>query len=201
MARKSALKVDFWWIPTCEIGEDQPTAFRMRQMVKRDFDKYRHKNQLGAMIPLLLDAVGETKMEDELREAYTRKEADDGFDTDIYRACISEVRNIYVDGEFKESITDPAEIVTAIAGLEDIEVSDELDGVLWRRSTLEPFETVNFTPSSGCKRVCRTIPDDPTNESSTVENASPGRIGLRPNSTEEEEGTVSSSPNPNNAGS
>ncbi len=129
MARKSALKVDFWWIPTCEIGEDQPTAFRMRQMVKRDFDKYRHKNQLGAMIPLLLDAVGETKMEDELREAYTRKEADDGFDTDIYRACISEVRNIYVDGEFKESITDPAEIVTAIAGLEDIEVSDELDGV------------------------------------------------------------------------
>jgi hypothetical protein len=197
MARKSALKVDFWCIPTLEIGEEKPTAFRMRQMVKRDFDRYRHKNQLGAMIPLLLDAIGENQLEDQLQEAYARKQGDEGFDEDIYRECISEVKNIYVDGDFKESITDPDEIVTAIAGLEDVEVSDELDNILWRRSTLEPFETVNFTPSSGCNSVCRTKPDDPTNESSTVENAKPGRIGLRPSSTEAEDGTVSSTPNRN----
>lgn len=171
MARKSALNTDFWWIPTCEIGDERPTAFRMRQMVKRDFDTYRHKNQLGAMIPLLLEAVGEGQLENALQEAYTRKQVEDGFDGDIYKSCISEIANIYVDGEFKDKITDPDDIVSAIAGIEDIEVSDELDIVLWRRSQLEEFEVANFTPTSGSSVVFRTAPDQEENEPSTVKDA------------------------------
>lgn len=199
MATKSALNTMFWWIPTCELESDRPTAFRMRQMSKKDFDAYRHKNQLGAMLPLLMDAIGKTELEEEVRDIFTRKQAEEGFDTALYRNCVLEIVNMYVDEEFRDSITEPEDIVTAIAGIGDLDVSDEMDEVLWRRSTLEDFETVNFTPSSGCKRVCRTTPEDPKKEPSIAANAEKGRIGLRPGTTAVEEDIVSNSPSDPNA--
>lgn len=191
MAQKSTLSKTFWWIPACELDSKQPTAFRVRQMSKRDFDNFRHKNQLGAMIPIVLEAIGEGRLEEDVKDIFTRKEVEEGFDSSLYGNCVMEIKNIYVDGDFKETVTDKAEIIQAIAGLEELAVSDELDEMLWRRSQLEEFETANFTPSSGSNLVCRTVPENPTNDPSTVKNAEPGRIGLRPDTTAAEEDTVS----------
>jgi len=158
MAQKSGSFVYQWWIPKLELGEDLPTAFLLRQMGKKDFDIYRHKQQMSAMVPMVLKAL-KGDQEDivmDLQGVAEAVRAEDGFDASLYARCIKEIRNVYVGKEFKESLTDAQEIVNWIAGLEDQNVSDEMDDVLWRRSTLTEFESANFTPTSGCSVVFRT---------------------------------------------
>lgn len=166
MAQKSG-SFDFkWWIPSIELEEELPTAFLLRQMGKKDFDIFRHKQQMSAMIPMVVKALkGEGEgVRDELQDVVETVRSDEGFDASLYARCVKEIRNVYYKGEFKDSLTDPQDIVNWIAGIESQEVSDELDDVLWRRSTLNEFETANFTPSSGCSVVYRTSDEDQTNE-------------------------------------
>ncbi len=161
MAQKSG-SFDFkWWIPKIELGESLPTALLLRQMGKRDFDIYRYKQQMSAMVPMVLKALkgdGEEVIDD-LKDVAEAVRAEDGFDSSLYARCVKEIRNVYYKGELVESLTDKQDIVSWIAGIEDQDVAEELDEVLWRRSTLTEFETANFTPSSGSSVVCRTSDD------------------------------------------
>lgn len=164
MAQKSG-SFDFkWWIPKAETGDDLPTAFLLRQMGKKDFDIYRHKQQVAAMIPMVLKALGgdgEDSVEG-LRDVTEAVRAEEGFDGSLYARCVKEIRNVYHKGEFVESLADAKDIVEWIAGIEDQNVAEELDDVLWRRSTLTEFESANFTPTSGYNVVCQTEDESQT---------------------------------------
>ena len=166
MAQKSG-SFDFkWWIPTVELEEEIPTAFLLRQMSKKDFDIYRHKQQMSAMIPMVVKALkGDADdVTSELKDISEAVRAEDGFDAGLYVRCVKEIRNIYVKGEFVDFIDDPQEIVNFIAGMSDMDTSEELDDVLWRRSTLTEFETANFTPTSGYNVVLRIAGEDQMSE-------------------------------------
>jgi hypothetical protein len=168
MAQKSSSFVYQWWIPKAELEEDLPTAFLLRQMGKKDFDIFRYKQQMSAMVPMVLKALqGADDPEDtvaDLQSVVEAARAEDGFDASLYARCIKEIRNVYFKGEFVEVLDKPKDIVEWLAGLEDQDTSEELDEVLWRRSTLTEFETANFTPTSGYSAVCRTADGDQTSE-------------------------------------
>ena len=159
MATKSALYEYFWWIPTNEIGDEKPTAFLLCQLSKKDRDKKTHREQSLSMIRMFSSLPDADMIPDRIKQAVENMQGDEGFDADIYEKCVKEIKNIYVGTELKESITDPKEIVLAIAGLTDPNVSRELDTVIWNTSTLTEFECLNFTPTSGCSNVKRIAPD------------------------------------------
>lgn len=168
MAQKSGSFIYQWWVPTAELQEELPTAFLLRQMGKKDFDIVRYKQQMSAMLPMVLKAMkgveDEENLTGELASVAESVRAEDGFDASLYQRCVKEIRNVYFKGEFVESLTDPKDIVSWIAGIEDPIVADELDDALWRRSTLTDFESANFTPTSGYNAVCRTADGDQTSE-------------------------------------
>ena len=155
MAGKSAVYVYRWFIPTVEIEEDHPTAFLIRQMSKRDIDAVQDKKQSTALLQMMSEYMEDEETSERVKGYLDRVVADQGFNRDIYGNCIKEIKNIYINDEFKESITDRKEIVDFVAGLEDVSVGQELDSVLWRESVLDEVELQNFTPQSGTGTVCR----------------------------------------------
>ena len=164
MAAKSALFKYVWWIPTSELAEENPTAFKIRQMSKKDVDAEQERTQSMALIHALRERVQASDGDQAIKDAMTKVVDDGGFNSTLYKSTVSEIRNIYIEDNLVESITDPMEIVNAIAGLEDHDLAKELDETIWRNSTLEPFEAQNFTSPSGQVAVCRTAAEDQTTE-------------------------------------
>jgi hypothetical protein len=162
MAIKSSLYDWFWWIPTSELEDENPTAFLMRQMSKKDKDVAMNKKQGETILSSLLSETDEEEVGGRLKRALEKQRTEAGFDSSIYGSCIKEIRNIYVKGELVESITEKQQIVEAVAGLVDQDASIELDDALWRISTLTEVEKANFTPSSGCSVVYRTVRESQT---------------------------------------
>lgn len=161
MATKSSIYKYIWWIPSKEIGDDKPTSFHLRQMSKKDRDIERERTQSNTVTSMILNRINESDVSEDIKNSIVKSKNDLGFNGTLYRNCIDEIRNIFVVNretglsEFKEKISNPDEIVSAIAGIEDDEVSNELDSVLWRLSELEEFEEVNFTRTVGLPTVFR----------------------------------------------
>lgn len=164
MAIKSAMFDKKWWIPESEIGAEKPTAFLLRQMSKKDVDIVRHKTEMASVLSMVLSRRKQDIVDPNVIDRIQEISADTGFDIDIYERCIFEIRNVYHNGTFKESVTDKKEVVEVIAGIEDSKIGAALDETLWRRSTLEEFEALNFTPTSGCSVVVRTKTESQTKE-------------------------------------
>ena len=158
MATKSALYEYFWWIPSSEAEDERPTAFLLCQMSKKDRDIVNYRNEALSVMSVMVRMQGAENIPDRMKEMMDGAKMEQGFNEDMYRRCVKEIRNIYVKGEFTESITEPDEIITAIAGLVDDDISKELDDTLWNSSQLTEFESENFTPSSGFSSAFRTIP-------------------------------------------
>lgn len=156
MAAKSALLKYFWWIDESEIGEDKPTAFKLRQMSKKDIDEQEERTRGVALLQALRSRLSDDEAQAETKATLDKILSSGAFNSALYRSCVAEIKNIYVDGEFFETITDVDEIVKAIAGLEDEGLGRRLDSVIYRSSTLEPFEAQNFTSPSGSVPVCKT---------------------------------------------
>ena len=171
MAAKSALFKYVWWIPTSELTEESPTAFLMRQMSKKDVDAQQERTQSMALVHALRDRLEVSEGDRTVKDAMTKVVDEGGFNAPLYKSTVSEIRNIYIEDDLVESITEPAEIVKAIAGLEDHELAKELDDAIWRNSTLEPFEAQNFTSPSGQVAVCRTATEDQATEKLTATSA------------------------------
>ena len=164
MAIKSAMFENKWWIPESEIGSDKPTGFLLRQMCKKDFDIVRHKTQMASVLSMVLSRRGDEPIAPGVGERLQEISSDNGFDSDIYSRCIKEIKNVNHKGVFKESLTEVKDILDFVAGIEDDNIGNQLDDILWRRSTLEEFEALNFTPTSGCSCVVRTKVADQTKE-------------------------------------
>jgi len=172
MAIKSALFDYVWFIPEKEIADPKPTAFLLRQMSKKDMDIVSKRTRSEAMLTMLINQTMEDDASGIVKEALTKAKTESGFEEEVYRSCVKEIRNIYVEDKFVESITDPDEIVKAVAGLKDSEVATELDSVLWNISTLEEFEAQNFTPTSGYNSVCRTRKSGQNDDGQTANSVS-----------------------------
>lgn len=156
MVKSSQFKYQ-WFIPSVELDSEKPTAFLIRQMSKRQYDAMKDRETRSERIGAIWSYMeGSTEVADDVKKAIAESRITQGFDEALYKDCVKEVRNIEVEGEYKESITDRSEIIKAIAGIEDQEVSEELDDAIKRLSTLEEFEVVNFTPSAGKYPVLRT---------------------------------------------
>lgn len=155
MATKSVENEFFWFIPTPELGDEKPTAFLVCGLTKRGKDKIRYR-EMNAQVLNAIARVRSDDLPERLRDAITAVKSDEGFDVEMYQSCVKEIRNIYYKGELKKSLTDPDDIVNAIAGIVDDSISQELDDVIWSRSELTEAESQNFTPSSGCNNVFQT---------------------------------------------
>lgn len=170
MPAKSVTYEKKWWIPDSELKEKTPTAFLISQMSKKDFDIERHKSELESVVRMVQNGLRQEEAPDSILAS--SQIAESGFDEAIYRRCVHEIRNVFVGDEFVESIKDPEEIISFIAGMEDQVIGDQLDAILWRRSTLTEFESENFTPTSGCNTVCKITPDEKNKKVQTANNAS-----------------------------
>jgi hypothetical protein len=156
MAQKSSLYEYFWWIPTKELGDSNPTAFLVCGLSKGDKDRISHRNMNAQVLATIARMPDKDSIPDRVRSALESVQTEEGFDANMYGKCIKEIKNIYVKGELVESLVDKNEIIKAIEGLVDEEVSAELDDVIWNRSDLTEVEAQNFTPSSGCNSVFQT---------------------------------------------
>lgn len=155
MVKSSQFKYQ-WFIPSSEMDSEKPTAFLIRQMSKKQYDASKDREgRLEKMGALWSYMEGSQEVSEEVKKSIAESRISQGFDDALYRDCVKEIKNIEVEGEAKDSVTDKDEIVKAIAGIESQEVSDELDSAIKRVSELEEYEALNFTPSAGKYPVCR----------------------------------------------
>ncbi len=168
MLKSSQFKYQ-WFIPSCELDAEKPTAFLLRQMSKKQADAKRDREENSTRIGALWAYAEQSDdFNKDVKKRLAEARLNQGFDSTLYRDCVKEIRNVELEGELVESITDPEEIVKFIAGMEDTEAGEELDQVLSRMSELEEFEAVNFTPSAGKYSVCRTVIGRQKNELPTA---------------------------------
>lgn len=130
MPLKKATYEERSYIPVVERDEEKPTTIWGTPLSKGEYDKYQDQ--------ILADSVRGGRVKGARRKNLEK----------IYRNHITRIENVIVEGQSKDEITTPDEIVEFLTNLEDVETGNEIDNWLLGISALDEEDEKNLSGRS-----------------------------------------------------
>lgn len=123
MAKKANLE-PVEYVPEKERGDEKPTKFWIVPMKKGEWDSYQDN---------IKSKMKGGSFQTETKKAKVR----------MFQTHIKKIENIYIDGEFHETVDDQGLIGYFMSNMTDVESANEIENVIQGISTLDEDEAKN----------------------------------------------------------